>query len=289
MIRLFVVVAVVVFGLSGWSWWHMVRSDPERTLYGAIENSLRTRSLTRQVVQKSGTQTLEQGVELAVSPASLAHGFTKMTQTGEVNATVKTEVISTAKEEYVRYTTVQTSQKSAKGKAMDFSSLLNIWGKSTTEQTGQPGELYGESILGVVPSANLSASDRQAVMKTIRDNAVYGFDEKTLERKIQNGRPTYIYNVTVKPSAYIKVLKQFGGMVGMKQLGDLDPEQYKDAQALAFQLTVDVWGQKLTGIEFAGGERTERMGSYGVNHVVTLPKESVPVEELQAKLQKAQQ
>ncbi|HTE22870.1 MAG TPA: hypothetical protein VK674_07600 [Candidatus Limnocylindria bacterium] len=284
-----VVAAAVVFGLSGWAWWHNVRSDPQRTLYGAIENSLRTRSVTRQVVQKSGAQTLEQGIGLSLSPVAQAHGFTTMQQNGEVNATVKTEVISSASGEYTRYSAINTDQKSAKGKVMNFSAVLNIWGKSSSDQTGQPGELYGESLLGVVPSANLSATNRQAVMQTVRDNNVYDFDEKSVERKLVDGRPTYVYNVTVQPVAYIKLLKQFGGLVGFKQLEALNPEQYKDAQALTFKLTVDVWGQKLTGIEYAGGVRTEHMGSYGVHKAVKPPQDSIPAEELQAKLQQVQQ
>jgi hypothetical protein len=284
-----VVAAVIVFGASGWAWWHSIRSNPERTFYGALENNLRTRSVTRQVEQSSGSQKLTQGVELSLSPKAVAHGFTTMSQSGQVNASVKTEIVSKATEEYVRYTAIDTDQKGTAGTPLNFKDLLNIWGKSSTEQTGQPGELYGESVLGVVPTANLGAHNRQALMKLIREKKVYDFNEQKLERKIQNGRPTYIYNVTVAPQAYIALLKDFGGMTGLKQLESLDPEQYKGAQPLTFRLTVDVWGQKLTAVEYAGGVRTERVGSYGMHHDVDVPKSSIPTEELQAKLQQVQQ
>jgi hypothetical protein len=85
------------------------------------------------------------------------------------------------------------------------------------------------------------------------------------------------------------LLKQFGSMVGLRQLEGLDPAQYEGAQALQFKLTVDVWSQRLTGIEFAGGERIETTGGFGINYDVELPQDSIPVEELQAKLQQAQQ
>lgn len=286
---LFVAAAIVIFAFSGWSWWHNVRSNPERTLYAAIDNSFRTRSMTRRVTQDGGPQKLEQSVELGLSPQPVAHGFTTISQSNGVEAEVKTEVISTQKEEYVRYTQIQTNQKNEEGQVLNFSELLNIWGKAESKQTGQPGELYGESILGIVPTANLNAHNREKLMKLVRDNNVYQYDAENLERKIENGRPTYVYDVSVAPSAYIKLLKEFGGMTGFAQLADLDPERYKDAQPLEFKLTVDVWSQRLTTIEFSGGERTEKMSGFGVNHDVKLPKESIPVEELQSKLQQVQQ
>src|SRR3546814_8453044 len=45
------------------SWWHYVRSNPERTFYAAIENSLRTQGVTRTATQSSGGQALEQRSE----------------------------------------------------------------------------------------------------------------------------------------------------------------------------------------------------------------------------------
>jgi hypothetical protein len=78
-------------------------------------------------------------------------------------------------------------------------------------------------------------------------------------------------------------------MVGLKQLEGLDPSQYASAEPLTFKMKVDVWSQKLTGIEYADGQRKERISGYGINHDVVLPKETIPVQELQAKLQEAQE
>lgn len=288
-IRLAVVAAIAVFGLSGWAWWHYVRSNPERTFYAAIENNLRTHSLTRNVTQESGPQQLEQDIELTLSPEPLAHGFTSISQSGQGATTVDTESISTPNQEFVRYTTIDTKQKNASGDELHFEELLNIWGRTSTEGASQTGELYGESILGVVPTANLTAGQRGQLMQTISENNVYQFEGSAVKRTVENGRPTYVYDVTVAPSAYITLLKQFGGMVGLRQLEGLDPAQYEGAQALQFKLTVDVWSQRLTGIEFAGGERIETTSSFGIHHDVEFPEESIPVEELQAKLQQVQQ
>jgi hypothetical protein len=291
-----VVLAVVLFGVSGWGWWHSVRSNPKRTLYATIENNLRTPSVTRQVRQQSGAQKLEQDVEVSLSPQAAAHGHTSISQTGQVNATVKTETISTPKDEFVQYASITTDQKNASGKTLDFSKAMGMWGKSSMEGTGQTGQLFGESLLGVVLTANLQPHDRRALMKTIREKNVYEYDESKVERKIVNGRPVYRYAITVKPTNYVQMLKQFGKYVGLEQLEGLDPQQFATSPPLEFTMEVDVWSQHMTVLHFQDSAqqsselgRTEKLTGYGISHTIDIPKKSVSVEELQATLQQAQQ
>lgn len=286
---LFIAAAVVIFVINGWAWWHFVRSNPERTFYASLENSLRTQGLTRTVEQASNGQSLEQGVQLNVGSQHVARSESTIKQEGEVNATIKTEQISTPKQDFVRYTTIDTTQKGENGQDLDFSELLGLWGKSdVADQTGAAGELYNESVLGVVPVGNLRSADRQAIMKFIKEKNVYTVDGKSVKRDIKNGRPVYTYEVTVTPEAYIGMLKLFGKAVGLKQLENVDPASYKDTEPLTFLMDVDVWGRQLSSISFGAGERTESFGSYGVARSVVLPKESVPLDELQARLQAVQ-
>ena len=289
----FVGAAALIFVASGWMWWHYVRSNPERTFYAAIENSLRTPGVTRQVQQDSTGQKLDQRVQLSLGRQHVAHGQTTITQEGEVNATIKTEAISSPKEDYVRYTAIETTQKSQDGKALDFSKLINLWGKAVPDAQGQQGqsqagELYNESVLGVVPVGNLRGHDRADVMKFVRETSVYSVDAKKIKRKIENGRPVYAYDITVMPEAYIGMLKKFGKAVGLKQLEAVDPASYKDTEPLTFQVSVDVWSRQLSSIVFGGGERTEHMVGYGVVRNVDIPKETIPLEELQTRLQAVQ-
>lgn len=282
--------AAVIFVASGWMWWHYVRSNPERTFFAAIENSLRTQGVTRQVEQASSGQKLDQRVQLSVGRQHVAHGQTVIEQQGEVNATIKTEAISTPKEDYVRYTTIETTQKSQDGKDLDFSKLINLWGKAVPDPQGQSqaGELYNESVLGVVPVGNLRARDRADIMKFVHENKVYKVDAKSVKRKLEKGRPVYSYDVTVMPEAYIGMLKKYGKAAGLKQLEAVDPASYKDTEPLTFQLSVDVWSRQLTSIVFGGGERTEHMTGYGVARTVDFPKETIPLSELQSRLQAVQ-
>lgn len=286
--KLIWLVAIVLLIVVIWAWWHYVRSNPERTFYAAINNSLRTSSVTKEVTQKAPGQNLEQQVELTLSPQHVARGRTTISQEGETSATVQTETVSTSTEDYVRYTDIVTNQKDKSGKVLNFTELLNIWGKTESNQLQAGGELYGESTLGIVPIGDLPAGERTSLMDFIRDNNVYEFDEAKVERKIEDGRPVYVYDVTVAPEAWVGMLKQFAKAVGLKQLEAIDPASYKEAQAITLKLSVDVWGRQLVGVAYQGGERTERLGSYGIWRDTTIPEKTIPVQELQQRLQSIQ-
>jgi hypothetical protein len=281
--RAFVVVAAGIFLFSGWAWWHYVRSNPERTFFAAVENSLRTQGVTRIVNQESGSQKMEQKVRLGVGSQNLAHGLTAITQEGAVDATIKTEAISTDKEEYIRYTAIDTDQKGASGQTLDFSSLLNIWGKTTSQASCQGGELFGESILGVIPVGNLTADRRAPIVNLIHEKQVYQIEK--VDHTNEAGRPVYKYTVKVMPEAYVTMLKEFGKAVNLCQLEGLNPADYKDSDPITFSVKVDVWSRQMTGIDYSGGSRSEKFTSYGVSPNVEIPKDSIPVEELQTKLQ----
>ncbi len=285
----FTIAAVIIFAISGWGWWHFVRSDPSRTFYAALENSMQTGGVTRQVKQDSGGQTLNQDVRLNAGTQHVAHGATTIAQTGDVTANIKTEAISTPREDYVRYTQIETTQKGQDGKKLDFSKLINVWGKAAEGQSQAAGELYNESVLGVVPVGNVPAGARKEIMQFIHDKDVYSLDNKKIKQDIVGGRPVYTYEVKVSPENYIGMLKKFGKAVGLKQLEAVDPASYKNTEPLTFQLKVDVWGRHLTGIAFSGGERTERLSGYGIRaDKVAMPQGAIPLEELQSRLQAIQ-
>lgn len=256
----------------------------------AVENNFRTRSSVRSITQDTQPQTVEQTVALEVSPSATAFSRTRIsTEGGSTGTTVKTDTISSKNEEFVRYAEITTDQKNSKGEQLNFDHVLNIWGRTGSDQTSQPGQVYGEAVLGVILTGNFSASARKQLMEIVVNEKVYVFDEKTLSRTTVNGRPVYGYDVKVAPTAYIKLLQKYGQLAGMAQLQQLDPAQYANAEPLTFRLSVDVWSQRLTAIEYTGGARKEAVSSFGVTRDFEKPKEYITVEELQTKLQQAQE
>ena len=281
--------AVALFGVTSWAWWHYIRSNPERTFYAALENSLRARGVSRTVRQVAGSQELEQKVQLNLTTDHMVKSETSISQSGTVDAKVKTETISTPDAQYVRYTEIKTNEKNSKGEDVDFSELINVWGVSEATSPNQStSELYGESVLGVIPVGNLNADERINLMNSIRENNIYEFDNSKVEKSLEDGRPIYTYNITVAPEQYVAMLKQFASDIGLTSLENVDPAQYKDSPPLDFKVRVDVWSQSIVGIEYSGGARKEALNSYGIYTTVDEPMETIPLQDLQVKLQEIQ-
>lgn len=248
-----------------------------------LENSLRTESVTKQISQGDETQSLNQTVRLQTGQQHVAQSSTELSQTGLANAEVTTESIGTPTADFVRYVSIATDQKSSSGSELDFSKVLGVWGK--TEAGGSTsGELYNESVLGVIPIGNLPADKRKQLVALAEELDVYKVEYENVKRGTLNGRPTYQYTVKVLPAAYVSLLKTYASMSGLTHLTDINPSSYENADSIEFELTVDVMTRRLASITYANG-RKENYVSYGSTPQVNPPTEAVTVEELQSRLQ----
>lgn len=267
-------------------WYKNIYSDPRSVFNAMIENSLRTSSVTKRIVQGDESQALDQKVRLQIGEMHLVQGLTELSQTGVASAQVTTESIGTPTSDFVRYRSINTDQKSAAGGELDFSNVIGVWGK--TEAEGETtGELYNESTLGVIPIGNLSAEDRQKLMNLITATDVYKVEYANVKRVSANGRPAYEYTVKVLPVAYVTLLKNYAQMVGLTQLQDIDPARYENSNAIEFTVTVDIMTRRLATTTYQNG-RQENYISYGGTTRVAVPKETIPVEELQQRIQEVQ-
>lgn len=276
-----ILLLVTFFGLS--SWYRSIYSDPRRVFSAMLENSLRTDSVTKQISQGDETQTLNQIVRLQTGEQHVAQSSTELSQTGLANAEVTTESIGTPTADFVRYVSIATDQKSSSGSELDFSKVVGVWGR--TEASGSTsGELYNESVLGVIPIGNLPAEKRKQLVALAEELDVYKVEYANVKRGKLNGRPTYQYTVKVLPAAYVSLLKTYAAMSGLTHLADINPASYENADSIEFELTVDVMTRRLASITYANG-RKENYISYGTKPQVNPPTETVTVEELQSRLQ----
>ncbi len=293
LIRLFSILALIIFICSGYAWWwHSVRSNPERVFNAMLENNLKTTGVTDRLVASNGQQGLDQTIRLMTSPRHLAHAHTILSQSGSNAASVKTETIGTPTADYVRYLAVDTGASGGTGNKFDFSKVENLWGKAAvaegTEQTETTGELYNQTVLAVVPIGNLPLKTRRALLDQIKSENVYTVDYSKVERTIRNGRPEYSYPVSIKADSYVGVLKSFARSLGLTNLERVDPSEYAGGEPIQITLGVDVWSQRLTRIEYDGGSRTETLSGFGGQINTVLPKETIPIEELQMRVQSLQ-
>jgi hypothetical protein len=278
-----VVIVLILVGIGLNAWYKSIYSDPRRVFNAMLENSLRTTSVTKQVLQEGDDQSLDQKVRLQVGEDHVAQGYTLLSQSGLASAKVTTESIGTPTEDYVRYRSIETEQKNQGGKDLDFSQIIGVWGKTESSESTS-GELYNESVLGVIPIGNLSAENRKKLLNKAEELGVYKVEFQNVNKGSLNGRPTYEYTVKVLPEAYVSFLKTYADMVGLTHLKNVNPANYSNAEAIEFKVAVDVRTRRLANITYASG-RQEKYTAYGTGVDVALPKDTVSIEELQTRLQ----
>jgi hypothetical protein len=279
-----VILITILFGLN--AWYKSIYSDPRTVFNAMLENSLRTESVTKEVVQNSEGQTLKQTIRLQTGASHQAQSMTDLSQQGIASATVVTESIGTPTADFVRYRSITTDQKNEAGNDLDFSKIIGVWGKTeTTDSTS--GELYNESTLGIIPFGNLSEADRNKVLAIASESDVYRVEYQNVRRGTINGRPTYEYTVKVLPDAYVTMLKTYARAAGLTHLENINPGNYASADAIEFKVTIDVLTRRLSSVTYATG-RQEYYKSYGNQVQVDLPSESVAIEELQQRLQQVE-
>ncbi len=288
-VRVIVMVGVVVLVASAIGWWRLVYSSPSNVFDRMLANSLSSPSVTKVVTQADESQNLNQTSALVTEPQQIVLARSVLGQTLDPDTTVTTESIGTPTTDFVRYTDIKTSQKNASGKAFDFSSVIGLWGKSDqNDPNGSDAQLFNQTVLGVVPVANVRQPLRAALLEEIKTNSVYKIDTGSVKRQLVNGRPVYTYDVTIVPVAYVTMLKNFARALGITQLEQVDPSQYENSAPLKFILDVDVWSGQLKKVAYGGSERTELYSAYGARSQIDLPATSIGVDELQTRLQQIQ-
>ncbi len=273
---------------SLYAWWQLVYTHPTSVFDRMLATSLTTPSVAKTVNQTDESQILEQTSMLVTTPGQIARSISTLQQVDDTDTQIVTESIGSPTVDYVRYNEIKTSQKNSEGKDFDFSSVVGIWGKATDEQGGGNVQQFNQTVLGVVPIANLPQAQRSQLLDQIRDDKVFQFDSDAVKRQRINGRMVYSYEVSVDPVAYVKMLKTFASSLGMTQLEQVDPSQYAGSPALGFVFEIDVLSGQIRKITYESTDRTETNNSFGAIVRIEEPTSSIGVEELQAKLQQAQ-
>lgn len=267
-------------------WYKNIYSDPRRVFDAMLENSLRTSSVTKRITQNDQNQSLEQTIRLQTGETHLVQGMTDLRQKGLASAKVITESVGTPTDDFVRYRSIETDQKRDDGSSLDFSKVIGIWG--TTEAGGKTsGELYNETVLGVIPLGNLPEAKRQELLSLARTLDVYKVEYAKVNRTSANGRPVYEYTVKVLPEAYVAFLKAYAEAAGLTHLRNIRSSDYENATPLEFKVVVDIMSRRLHSVDFASG-RTERYLGYGHQVTADKPKDAGSIEDLQNLIQQVQ-
>lgn len=270
------VILIVFWGVSAYS-------SPENVFWGMIDNNLSVSGVQRRVTQTNESGELRQNTVLRFGAVNGAHGLVTLTQKDQgQSATVKTESIGTSSADYSRYVAIEASQKNAQNQSVDFKAVTGVWGKSAGEQVPQ---FYSQTALGLVPFANLNFADRRQIIKSIKQKNVYRVNYALVKEKRINGQQSYIYTVNLDPYAYAQILERLAKASGLAALEGLNPSQYKNSQLVRLTLVVAKNSRQLIEISYNNNSQKEEYSGYGLTKNISLPAKTIPVAELQDKMQ----
>lgn len=277
------IVGFVLLIFCFWLWWARVYSSKSNVFNAMLSNSLSMFGVTKNSSQKQYTGKLVQTSQLQLRSRNIVNQRTDINQTteqGEVSVT--TQTVSTPSEDFARYTSINMPVADGKPK-VDFSSLINEWGSTSKAEGG--GSTFSEMVFGIVPFGNLPHDKKAKLLEIMHSKSVYKTDFSKAQVKNENGRAVYVYDVEINVKSYAELLKTYGKMLGLKQMDQLNPEDYATAEPIKATLTVDKLSRTLVRVVSSGDKRDESFNGFGVHNSIDIPENTISRKELEIKLQ----
>ena len=286
---------IVLLLISAFIWWTQVYENPYNVYWGMLASNLATSSETKHLVENTSGTHLNQYIAQQFGVNTMAYGQTTLSQG---SSTVKTESVGTLTNDYIRYTSIQTKQKTASGKTPQFTKVLGKWAKSSATNTAVSSgnsstPFLTQTLLGLgggnlLPIANLPAEKRQNLMTQLHQNPVFDTTYSNVKKQTLDGRPVYIYTVNVEPVAYVGLEKAFAEDMGLHTLDNIDPNNYQGQQPIQVMVSVDVRSHHLAEINYGSLQHQEYYSSFGVPIRVAVPKATLSGQDLQKLITQAQ-
>lgn len=283
-VGVFMTTGVLLFLLSINVWWKFVYQNPHQVFRAMLANGLSTTGVTRQVNTNQNGSEIEQYIQLSFVGWPTARSFIKLSQGSEKDSktTVKSETIGTQTTDFSRYLSVDSTQKGADGKRLEFKDVLGVWGRT---QPGAPVQYLQQAAVGLAPFANLSVPNRDKFLKQIDDKKIYKVDYSKTRSESINNRAVWVYPVEVNVAAYVGVLKDIAKATGFKDLDGLDPAAYEGSPPVVLELSVDKKSRFLKRLSFKDGQQSEDYSAYGITRPIDVPSDAISIDELQNRVQ----
>ncbi len=280
------VVSVIIFVIVVIAaWWQFIFADPSRVLSDMLAGNLRTPGVTKEVHQTGGPSQITQSTYLSFIDGPKTQSLTVLEQAmpGGPTNKVATENIGTPDEDFLRYRSIDVSSG---GQPANTSEAVNVWASRSGGEGGQHASFLTEGIFGIVAFANFDKNQAGALLQTINESGLYKY--ASVEKKFEDGRLVYKYQMQLQPVALINYLAHYSALLGVDHHGQLDAKNYAGAQPVQVALTVDVLSRQLRSIEYTDSGRVENYSGYGLTRNIEVPTETISITELQRRLQLAQ-
>jgi hypothetical protein len=265
------------------AWCYNLNNDPQKVFERMLSQSLSTSGVTINTKQENNGATIDQNLQYSLGANNISRTFTTINQK---DTKVATETIGTSTADFTRYATIKTTRKGQNGKPLNVSKLVGVWAKSDQSQ------LFTQATLGtglpiggiVVPVANLTPNLRNQLLDQIKADNVYQTDYSKAKKQKNNGRTQFVYDVTMKPVSYARLMKTFAKSLGIHDLDSLNPTEYANQQPLQLTITVDAKANHAVEAALPAGQYKQTYSSYDVPVNVKLPTQTISSAELQKRL-----
>ncbi len=269
------VAVVIVLSMAAMTWNIKVKQAPARVFWGAMANSLTTEGVKCHIGLVDDTSATDQVIEVNLEDKLNAR---RVTNIERGTNSVTTEEVATKTADYIRYTEIKTTQKNTAGKPLDFSKVLNVWGKNPGTST-----LYTQMALGtcIMPLAHLSSSQAQPFIATLNQGKIFQTDLNKSSRATYHGLAVRVYDVKVQPLPYLAFMQQLGKQLDIHDLDKVSPSTYAKTKSADSADIMDANAHQVLEIDYADGKHTITFRSYGKQPTISLPTKSVTADELQ--------
>jgi hypothetical protein len=279
--RLIVVVAVLAVVVLVGLWWAKVYESPSNVFWGMIENNLVTSGATTHVSESQSGSSFNEYTQFELGVHNIAYSTVTLNEDG---AEVRTETIGTLSTDYTRYTAL-----SSKSKSVAYNRVIDVWAVGASTAKGQVTDplyhLLGQSVLGVVPYANLIPDMRQSLVDEAKLLHVYSPDLAHVTHTRAYGHRVYVYTVDISPRAYAAFMQQVVRDEGLGSVSEFNPDSYQaNSQPLVVQLSIDPISRELLAVNYGDGH-IETISGYGLRPTITVPTHTISATELQTRLE----
>jgi hypothetical protein len=280
-----IIIALILIGFSGWLWWTKILINPDRVLDDALAKSLQINSVSRTVTQGDANSNVNQTAYLSFfAPTITAESTSKLTQKASQrkDVSVTTQTIGTNQADYVRYASVDGAENLPGAEV--FQKVVGTWAKREENSAAKDSLTFlNESLFSIVVFGNIDNDARAHLLKMMSDKKLYHYT--SVSRTVDNYRPVFVYDMTIKPADLIDVLAEYAKITGAVKADQFNAADYVNAPAIPIKLTIDIASRNVLKIDYASTARTEVYSGHNLYRQINFPTDTISVDELQKRLQ----
>ncbi len=259
----------------------------ERKFWLAVDNSLATKSVTRELKSGGSGNQVVQSQRFAFAPQMATESKVSYVQKSAVTDTsVVTEGVSFPDSQYQRYVKFKTNQTNSDGQSPTLDTILGKWEQNKTSDADleQARLNYVSQLVTLAVFGNYDANFRHDVMSKLKNENIYTVNFNNVREDTKNGEAVLTYSVSVGLKGYAAVVQKAFTRSGYGNFPPLNPEQYQDSTRVNAEFIVSKKTNNIVGINF--GSRSESYSGYGINKTVERPNATFNQGELEQAVQK---